>query len=182
MSAVQRLFHIPELLEIILLELHPQDLLSHQLVSRSFKDTILQSSKLQQRLFFLQNPSPTRDPGNRPVTNPFLWKAIRRFCKIRIEISDYASCENPKHARPHRTAYCGSIEVKDFLAETMKRKQMERWILRESWQEMYLTNRALDIAIEVDSEDDEDLQLPHDAKICDLVDGVRTLYEEGKIG
>ncbi|KAB5582532.1 hypothetical protein GE09DRAFT_1049533 [Coniochaeta sp. 2T2.1] len=66
---------MPELLELILLALPPQDLLvSAQLVSRAWKDAIDSSVTLQQALFF--RPSPVSDSHQPMVLNPLLQKAF----------------------------------------------------------------------------------------------------------
>lgn len=50
-TAAQKVFAIPELLEAVLLELPPYDLLMSQKVNKEFKATVERSSRIQQKLF-----------------------------------------------------------------------------------------------------------------------------------
>ena len=52
-STEHRAFHVPELLEAILAELSPKDLLLGKRVCKVWKDAIEDSQKLQKALFFV---------------------------------------------------------------------------------------------------------------------------------
>jgi hypothetical protein len=182
MSAAQRLLQIPELLEVVLLELQPQELLLSQRVSRSFKQTIEGSTKLQQKLFYQRDPTQTDFTTGRPLINYLMWKAIQRFAKIRVEISYPGYCENPKHSRPHSTPYCISVDVKEILGSTVSRVEQGLEAQHESWQEMYVTDRPVEGAIETDAMHARGLPLPLDAKMSDLIGGLCILYEGRLIG
>ena len=182
MSAAQRFFQIPELLEVILRELQPQELLLNQRVSKSFKQTIEGSTKLQQKLFYQRDPTQTDFTTARPLINYLMWKAIQRFAKIRVEISYPDCCENTKHSRPHNTPYCISIDVKEILGPAVQKIDQDLEGRPESWQRMYLTDRPVDGAIETDAMHARGLPLPLDAKMSDLIGGLCILYEGGLIG
>ena len=81
-------FAITELLERILLALHPRDLLLSQSVGRTLKDTINHSIRIQQRLIFTPglHASQTPTESGTSVINSLLSRAVEsstgRKCKI----------------------------------------------------------------------------------------------------
>lgn len=70
-SAQDRAFDIPELVEAILAQLSPRDLLLSQRISRNFQTVIKSSPRLQQTLFF--RPAPFKGP-DKWTLNPLLRK------------------------------------------------------------------------------------------------------------
>ncbi|KAJ8069376.1 hypothetical protein OCU04_003030 [Sclerotinia nivalis] len=68
-SSVQTVFAIPELLELILLQLPFLDLVRAQMISQSFYDVIDSSNLLQQALFFRASPA-TSFPRPNPLLQP----------------------------------------------------------------------------------------------------------------
>ncbi|KAK3719910.1 hypothetical protein LTR37_004033 [Vermiconidia calcicola] len=84
--AVEEVFRLPELLESVLLHLSQKELLLSQRVSRSFRNTIQGSVRLQKALFFTPdwkfecrafNAYASRNhPGRKPENNRLLLKAF----------------------------------------------------------------------------------------------------------
>jgi hypothetical protein len=184
MDATNKVFGLPELLEMILLSLQPQDLLRIQRISRTFYSTIKQSTQLQRKLFYQQDPTPYPDPFDLPRINPFIRKAVQRFAKVSIETFEYDFCEF-QNCRPpiaHITQFCVSIKVKEYSGEILDRLEAEFGLWRPPWQGMYLTARPCDVAIETNLWACNDAHLPPGAKMSDLVQLMRELYKEGLIG
>ncbi|CZT23993.1 uncharacterized protein RCC_09710 [Ramularia collo-cygni] len=85
-SAASRVFNIPELLEIILLNLQSKDLLLSQRTARSFHSTTQGSIKLRRKLFLepdwnlegrvFDAYKPGNRPGRKPENNRLLLKAF----------------------------------------------------------------------------------------------------------
>lgn len=111
-EARSRVFAIPELLEAILLNLPPRELLVVQQVSKQFQATINDSPKLQQALFF--RPAPLRDPGSW-TANPLLRDLFTPFFFIfedtelnrianGVVLMDWFTDEYLGHPRPRRNA------------------------------------------------------------------------------
>ena len=71
-SAVHTVFHCPELLETLLLNLDMRTLLHTQRVSRQFKATITGSLKLQRALWFLPDPNIFANDKFQVVGNPMI--------------------------------------------------------------------------------------------------------------
>lgn len=92
LTAMEQVFKLPELLEIILLDLSQKDVLFSQRVSTQFRDTISDSSKLQQALFLLPDwdrgtHAPNahvacRQGGQSPQNNRLLLKAFAHYPTI----------------------------------------------------------------------------------------------------
>lgn len=79
---------IPELLEAVLIELSPRDLILSQQVNKNFKSTIEKSTAIQQKLFFKLPPNNDDSTAN---INPLFGEVFRylsTMCKIFIESSD----------------------------------------------------------------------------------------------
>lgn len=68
-TAAQKTLAIPELLELILLEIPTRELILSQRVNRIFKTTIRNSTKIQQKFFLKLKP---KRPDGRVALNPFL--------------------------------------------------------------------------------------------------------------
>lgn len=85
-SAASQVFHLPELLEVVLLNLPQRDLLLSQRVARSFRHTIQGSVRLQRALFFSPDwnlggrafdaYSANNWPGQKPENNRLLLRAF----------------------------------------------------------------------------------------------------------
>lgn len=85
-SAVEQVFQLPELLEVILLHLPQRDILFSQRVNMLFRDTILNSQKIQRVLFFLPDwkleaavynaYAVYNRPGKRPENNRLLFRVF----------------------------------------------------------------------------------------------------------
>ncbi len=85
-SALIQVFHLPELLELILLHLSQKDLLLSQRTSLSFRHTIRTSPRLQKALFFapdwnlesrnLVSKSKSNRPRGKPENNRLLLRAF----------------------------------------------------------------------------------------------------------
>lgn len=78
MSAASRFIDVPELLEIILLDLPLQDLLRAQRINKTVCNTIGNSSQLQRRLF----SKPTKRRQGTSALNPFLNRILRQTGRI----------------------------------------------------------------------------------------------------
>lgn len=93
------LFHIPELLEAILIELPVKDLLLGQRVCKTWRGAIETSSRLQKALFFVPESSKRLEllPGK---TIPAM-----RMCKLLLTAIDcrYFDADSGKRARPPKT-------------------------------------------------------------------------------
>ena len=74
-SKATAVFSIVELLDMILLELPIQDLLLAQRVNREFRDTIITSPRIQERL--LMRPRSRRNHNGTSLLNPFLAKITK---------------------------------------------------------------------------------------------------------
>ncbi|PQE07303.1 f-box domain protein [Rutstroemia sp. NJR-2017a WRK4] len=70
-NSIQKVFAIPELLELILLQLPFLDLVRAQMVSGSFYDVIESSTQLQQALFLRASPATSI-----PIPNPLLQPCV----------------------------------------------------------------------------------------------------------
>ena len=85
-AAVEQVFHLPELLEIILLHLSQKDILLAQRTSRCFRHTIVGSPRLQKALFLAPDwtlegrpfdaYSTNNRPGRKPENNRLLLRAF----------------------------------------------------------------------------------------------------------
>jgi hypothetical protein len=85
-TATEQVFHLPELLEMILLQLSQKDILLSQRTSRSFRHTTLGSPRLQKALFFAPEwnfegrvfnaYSHSNRPGRKPENNRLLLRAF----------------------------------------------------------------------------------------------------------
>ena len=85
-TATEQVFQLPELLEIILLQLSQKEVLLSQRTSRSFRHTILGSPSLQKALFFtpdwnlggraFSGYSHNDRPGRKPENNRLLLRAF----------------------------------------------------------------------------------------------------------
>lgn len=85
-TAVEEVFHLPELLETILLHLSQKEILLSQRTSRSFRYTILGSPRLQRALFFAPDWTleglafdayrTNNRPGRKPENNRLLLRAF----------------------------------------------------------------------------------------------------------
>lgn len=85
-TASHQVFHVPELLELILLQLSQKDILLSQRTSRSFRHTVLGSPRLQKALFFtpewnfagrvLNAYTHNNQPGRKPENNRLLLRAF----------------------------------------------------------------------------------------------------------
>lgn len=85
-SAMTRVFHVPELLESILVHLSMKDLLLSQRTSRAFHDTIQGSVQLRRKLFLEADwnggsrlfgvHAPLSKPGRKPENNRLLLRAF----------------------------------------------------------------------------------------------------------
>ncbi|KAF2178603.1 hypothetical protein K469DRAFT_467003, partial [Zopfia rhizophila CBS 207.26] len=92
-STYARVLNTPELLEAILAQLPPRDLLRAQCISCSFRDTIQASPTLQQALFF--RPAPVKEPGVWTI-NPLLQDLFlpwRVFPETNWDLPEYATLE-----------------------------------------------------------------------------------------
>ena len=65
-------FGVPELLETILENAEPQDLLLWQRVNKTWQATIQRSPRIQEKLFFKVKPCENDDDEERAVMNPFI--------------------------------------------------------------------------------------------------------------
>lgn len=85
-SATDSFFRLPELLELVLLQLPPRELLLSQRTSRSFLEAVQNSIHLQRRLFFTADwklegrvfnaYSVSNRPGQKPENNRLLLRAF----------------------------------------------------------------------------------------------------------
>ena len=85
-TATEQVFHLPELLEMILLQLSQKDILLSQRTSQSFRHTTLSSPRLQKALFFspewnfggrvFNDYSHNNRPGQKPENNRLLLRAF----------------------------------------------------------------------------------------------------------
>ena len=184
MDATNKVFRLPELLEMILLDLQPQDLIRLQRLSRSVCGTIASSSQLQRRLFYQQDPTPSIRQDQPPKVNPFIRQAVQRFAKVKIEnfIHDFCEFQNCRPPTRHVGQFCVSVQVREYSEAILERLEVEWAVWPPSFRGMYLTARPCDVAIETNPWGVNDEHLPPGAKICDLVEVMRRLKREGLIG
>jgi len=77
--SIANVLSIPELLEGVLFELPPRDLLLAQLVNKSFRHQITSSKRIQQKLFLTADHSVP--PKEENALNPFLGHILRRMVR-----------------------------------------------------------------------------------------------------
>ncbi|KAJ5654596.1 hypothetical protein N7490_001599 [Penicillium lividum] len=106
-SAINKALHIPEILEMILVQVDMRTLLTSQRVCRTWVDVISKSPSIQKALFF----TPIQDfewGMGKKVLNPLLMetfpfifsnKGRRNCCGVEVEVSDIPYEENPPWGR-----------------------------------------------------------------------------------
>ncbi|ESZ94865.1 hypothetical protein SBOR_4741 [Sclerotinia borealis F-4128] len=94
-SSIQIVFAIPELLELILLQLPFLDLVRAQMISQSFYDVIESSNLLQQALFLRASPA-TSFPQPNPLLQPCL---NAQFLDLRSTQTRCRYLHNPRGRR-----------------------------------------------------------------------------------
>ncbi|PQE28376.1 f-box domain protein [Rutstroemia sp. NJR-2017a BBW] len=133
-NSIQKVFAIPELLELILLQLPFLDLVRAQMVSGSFYDVIESSTQLQQALFLRASPATSI-----PIPNPLLQPcANAQFLDLRSSHIRCRYIHNPRGRRrndsftwPTVAARCDSKLRVDFTNKAVRRSEA-------SWRRMLI--------------------------------------------
>lgn len=146
---------IPELLEAVLLELPPRDLLLSQRVNKTFRDVIDDSIYIQRKLFF--KPCSSTVPDGTSVRNPFLQRILRLHDPGNHV---FLASHTPRHGRLLRELslsrdehFCGARTKSPNQSVIDRVDHSRRTLVTElrngSWQRMLVadTQRRIDIRV-----------------------------------
>lgn len=141
-TAAQKALAVPELLEAVLVELPPYDLLMSQKVNKDFKATVERSSKIQQKLFLKSKHCDSMMSGE---INPFLGRALNYFgFHRRAQISGkaigmvdalYPYLDAPKS---NRSRFCGGNRRLYFRVDPGEREGIASMPLSGSFGNMLI--------------------------------------------
>ncbi|KAK5680118.1 hypothetical protein LTR17_027566 [Elasticomyces elasticus] len=171
-SACERVFATFELLELILLDLRPADILICQRISKPFNNLIANSKQLQRTLCF--DPEPPASCGSKFRINPFLAPGVPGLdCPL------YESLQTATLSYPHRSRYrpfqrtftveinidkeTGERKPGLFLTSTSSVSPQPEFVKEASWLRMYASQPASEIGLYVRSHADVPLQVGTEA-------------------
>ncbi|SMQ48842.1 unnamed protein product [Zymoseptoria tritici ST99CH_3D7] len=148
-SAASRVFHLPELLESILLQLNTKDLLLGQRTTQDFRNTILGSVRLRRKLFlepdwdlqgcgFAANNLNNR-PGRKPLNNHLLLRAFPGcYPTITLVISSDGRSQQTTFATRGKDEWSWDVCI-SFPADTKPIVSPAVTYPEASWRKMYLS-------------------------------------------
>lgn len=157
-QAVTTALAIPELLEGILLELPPRDLLLATRVNKSFQNQINSSTRIQCKLFF-KTAEPLNQTSENGI-NPFLRHVLRREVdSCTAYIHDPSHADDPLQLGAKRVGLREEHRDHDLQSISDKESLMlsvpcgGKWFMPEcnwkygSWRKMLVTHRPLTITL-----------------------------------
>lgn len=208
MMAASKVFDIPEMLEMMLLELPFFDLVRAIGVNKTFRNCISSSNKLQCKLFYKQTPIGPNNYTVEPSVNPAFKRIIQRnhaawntaplvqppaimyidespsnlpCARVRSDMELMAKPPRFEASAPHQSQFYLRPEIDLKFEKSTSLLPCKRKVSSsESWQEMYLTDRACGIRVIVNTMPrytQHLFNLPPDVNMADLIDAVDSKIE-----
>lgn len=144
--AATKVFAIPELLEMILLQVPPRSLLvSAQRVSKQWSEAIKASAKLQQSLCFKQRPA---DSSVVNEANPFLDNLLKEIFTMDWKDLNFHTWIEPPYGEPHNTEFVPEhfnlqVDTNFWPGPNPCRRE-------QSWHKMYFTSIPCEVHVVYD--------------------------------
>ncbi|KAK4913736.1 hypothetical protein LTR49_017993 [Elasticomyces elasticus] len=156
LSACERVLATFELLELVLMELRPADILICQRISKSFNDLIANSKQLQRTLCF--DPEPPASCGSGFRINPFFGPEVPGVeCPLYQSLqTDTLSYPQRSRYRPFQRTFAVEIYVDKetgeskpglFLKSTSSVSPQPGFVKKASWLRMYASQPASEIGL-----------------------------------